>query len=95
MYSGLQQSRPLDVTPTNWEELKTAGLEWLTNLGWPLDDQTTTGLDDQTDEDYVFNLRREYGQRNVLLGLPCNHDGMPDAEFHRTSNLIGVYTKRR
>lgn len=91
MHSSLGEPRPLDVTSDNWEELKAKGFRWLTNLGWPLDDAGSPDSEFSSDSDYITSLYRQFGTNNVLIGLPCNHEGKPDWNFCPQSNLVGVY----
>ncbi|HYG83409.1 MAG TPA: hypothetical protein VD907_00850 [Verrucomicrobiae bacterium] len=80
------------VTAENWDELRQAGFEFLSNIGR---ESYVSGPDENHYPRYLNDLRKEHGPENVKLGHPMNKlTGHPDPDFGG-GDLLGVYAKRR
>lgn len=95
----LPDGRPAAVTPENLSALTDDGWAWCSNLEWPLSTPLAiTGLEGMTTvADLLRETRKEFGEENVLLGVPINPQTfLPDWGFGPGEGLslqIGVYIR--
>ena len=82
MYKG---ERSTDVTVENWQSKYDEGFRWKENAAFK-GREITYG-------EYTSKLADELGAENVLLGMPANESGTPDASVENAENLEGIYIR--